>query len=1038
MNNTTELRTFLNSHRSEVEYFTHVAMGDFCGKFMIGRKDEDALFAILGKGQFVCGLAERPQQFSMFRVDWDMKEVGTKVKPLHTEKDIENIVKEIQLTIKKIMRSDMDPKLMDCLVLTKKPYISGEYVKHGFHLQFPNLFIEKPVFETIELYLKNIYPNFDKISSHPWLTYNCCKKASSGQYKADYVITHAGKVVKPSEYFLTYKIYNTREKEIEITPKNVESLYPRILSIVLRNRMCVYGLKPEILIPKGANKLKEQKSFAEIQELDEETEKYSDKIEDVIDGYLLEGGYSLSFQEHNGSCFKYKNIGGWTCPVSGDEHSRIGSYFFIIPSAGKIAHACYKCRDTDGKNYAIIGSYKQVEKKEYSQEEKMKEYTAKNINYLFSRTLPTQFKTEIKDKCFISDRPEVFSGKERCSVIRAGLGMGKSKAVENYINETKYESVYVFTPRRSYARSCFNRMKENCSSKEWSLYLDEKKYLLSHPNIIIQAESLHRLPYEVPDNCLVVIDEVEAFLTQLTSTKTHREKHVENIEAFENIMKKAKKIICLDAFVSKKTLDTMSIMEVDYHLYDFTAKLNKRRAIPVEKREVLREKIASEVENGKKIFFFCSSVKKLQGYFLPYLKERLPNKKILVYSSVSVKNIEHVNTEWADADIVITTSTITVGINFDIKNHFNKIFCYASSCSKNYVRDIFQSLYRVRHITDDELYFHIDSRHYGISLSTWYKQIKDEVLRKINLIEGQYKTQYDCEYPYKTPEWLLSLAIYNKFEHNVSIMNITDMFYRYLEECNYEVSEDLTEEIDMFEFKVEEKVKIPYNQIPELTSSQMKILRTKRLTQELTDMETAQMEKFFFQHCVLDIPADLEEPIWDIYCDYNKEKFRNLMVEKGINEGKLEIKDIVRRGNFSGLESSHSVQAEFIEKIKGWLGITNTQEYGKSIPRETVEKALEKFRQNRKDINTAFDLRDRASDEFDLKNTIQFLNKILAKWGLSVIKAGKRQQRKVNGKSVDVSPFNISYPDEEKPIDVYQYIKPKEGCKNKGILIWKD
>jgi hypothetical protein len=156
---------------------------------------------------------------------------------------------------------------------------------------------------------------------------------------------------------------------------------------------------------------------------------------------------------------------------------------------------------------------------------------------------------------------------EKAVIIRAGLGKGKTQASTDHINEEKYDQIVVYTPRISYARCCLDRLKQACPRYDWRLYLNEKKGILQHPYVICQAESLHRLDVKGASRTLILIDEVEAFLCQLTS-KLHRENHVRNIETFIHCMKTATKVVCLDAFISQRTLQTMKLLKVPYKFYD--------------------------------------------------------------------------------------------------------------------------------------------------------------------------------------------------------------------------------------------------------------------------------------------------------------------------------------------------------------------------------------------------------------------------------------------------------------------------------------
>ena len=76
-------------------------------------------------------------------------------------------------------------------------------------------------------------------------------------------------------------------------------------------------------------------------------------------------------------------------------------------------------------------------------------------------------------------------------------------------------------------------------------YLGSKQQQLeSAHNLVLQVESLHRVGDRVFD--LVVLDECESILTQLTSVKTHSEHLRDNHATFICLLKQAEKIICMD------------------------------------------------------------------------------------------------------------------------------------------------------------------------------------------------------------------------------------------------------------------------------------------------------------------------------------------------------------------------------------------------------------------------------------------------------------------------------------------------------------
>ena len=152
-----------------------------------------------------------------------------------------------------------------------------------------------------------------------------------------------------------------------------------------------------------------------------------------------------------------------------------------------------------------------------------------------------------------------------------------------------------------------------------------------------------------------------------------------------------------------------------------------------------------------------------------------PNKKILIYTGGS--NIGNIKVDWIDADCVITTATITVGINFN-EEHFHNIFIYASSLSHNLVSDIFQSHFRVRHIKNNKLYYHILPK-MNKTFPTEYKELHKNFNWKENYFINKHRNFETSEYHFK------ELVINNIYEQNMSSMYLEKMFKYYAKECNY-------------------------------------------------------------------------------------------------------------------------------------------------------------------------------------------------------------------------------------------------------------
>ena len=631
-------------------------------------------------------------------------------------------------------------------------------------------------------------------------------------------------------------------------------------------------------------------------------------------------------------------------------------------------------------------------------------------------------------------------------IIKAGLGKGKTTATVNHINANDYECIVVLTPRRSYAQTTISRVNNEISlegGEKFVLYSDLKGGI-KHKYLVIQVESLHRFIHEFQgggadpsgSNTLVVLDEVESLLYQMTSHKTHGINHIQNLEMFEILLTHSKKVLCMDAFISNKTLNVLKNINRKFSYYNYTKNLEKRTAIEYPQKHILKNKLIRELEQGKKVYFFCSSRKQLTDYFLPDITSKFPQKKIIEYHSKrSSIDLNSINDDWSKADLIVVTCTVTVGCNFDVPDVFNNIFVYASACSRNLVRDIFQSCYRVRHIIDKKMYFCLDTRHNGINVPTNIDEITETICNKVKFHKSHYKKFLKMDFNNETPKWVKDLLINNIFESNMSIMSLKELFYKYLQLCNYDIEDEDEEELDDLDIEDEECNLVfedyQYQDIPSINRDELRVLITKKKKEPLSDLEEFTLNKHFFQNTLTYqqkglnmIPIEDEISLWNVYCNYGKKKFRNLQYEKGLNAGTLRICDIIS-SSFPEIADNLSRKLEDIIEITQKLGMKNSQDF-KIIERSVIVDNLEWLEQNSARFHTNFGLRNRAKGEFTLKNGSELLGKIFNSWGYSKIKKGKEKRVRIDGKRIDMTDYCC---ENTEDIEVYEYLEPKSKRK---------
>ena len=179
-----------------------------------------------------------------------LKDDNSLLTKLYSEDQVIQIVEIYQSVLRNIIQDCTDSQLL-CVVLEKKPYKitsnSNVYVKNGFHLHFPSIFLSKPE-QKVHLIPRvkkivselNIFENLGYKDSGsvidagilivPWLLYGSKKSENMEAYKVSYVLNSSLEKVDLETAFQNYSIFDDNEEKIDIQG-NVEYFLPRILSV---------------------------------------------------------------------------------------------------------------------------------------------------------------------------------------------------------------------------------------------------------------------------------------------------------------------------------------------------------------------------------------------------------------------------------------------------------------------------------------------------------------------------------------------------------------------------------------------------------------------------------------------------------------------------------------------------------------------------------------------------------------------------------------------------------------------------------------
>jgi P4 family phage/plasmid primase-like protien len=259
----TSIQELLKKHFVDSEdtvWHTHVSMVQPRGKFQFDRNVSDEFWDTYCENMNsvdtpIVGIAEKPHNYTPVLVDIDIK---LKEDPnmqygdhLYNEEQVKQVVQAYQSTLRHIVDGCEDSNLT-CILLEKPIYYINanetRYVKNGFHLHFPNLFLSK-IDQTVHLFPRvkklissmKVFENlgFEDSASVvdaccctvPWLLYGSRKNEDSQPYMFSTVYDANCIPIDLDDALENYKLYNSDEDLLDISGKVMHYL-PRILSTI--------------------------------------------------------------------------------------------------------------------------------------------------------------------------------------------------------------------------------------------------------------------------------------------------------------------------------------------------------------------------------------------------------------------------------------------------------------------------------------------------------------------------------------------------------------------------------------------------------------------------------------------------------------------------------------------------------------------------------------------------------------------------------------------------------------------------------------
>lgn len=658
--------------------------------------------------------------------------------------------------------------------------------------------------------------------------------------------------------------------------------------------------------------------------------------------------------------------------------------------------------------------------------------------------------------------------------IKQRLGGGKTTSIIKYINDERPKSVIYLSPRRTFARAITTEL--NSKIKEglprFKCYLDVpkggRKAFRDNPYIVISMESLYWLSGSdtevtiIPE--LLVVDEVHANLVQHTSIATNKNNFDYNVDYFRKLVERSPRKIFADAFLGQKFIRFISNLQIPTLVWNYlrpprkkTCELvsyndlhdNKKRELLGKKLQVkidpsdhMMFKLLSLLDTGKKIYCVCVSKTKIDKWE-SIIRKKYPDKKIITYTGSKKADFSKgVNDIWIEYDLVMTTTTITVGISFDVL-HFDCICLHVSSMSRNRIADVFQAHYRVRQTKDSMLYYSLDTwKPKSHDLPITHKGIHDN-FSWLEAREISWRQNFIF-----LPKYLKGLFIDNTYDVNVSSMWTEQQTEMFLRECNYDekkVSDTDLEDIDPVDISEEESSEIPFEDIPMINMVEMNLLMRKRRRDDLTTLEKLQIDKAMFVSCFsydgeMWIKDKFCNVFWDIWISHGRRKIRNLSREYKDKNDIVTVSDLISRdmdiSKYAGVHSEKTMQLQMIRLICNTLGIEHSNDTGAVIEGQDVKRAAIALKEEEKAMRKIFNIRDRGAPgkkKDPVAKTMQLTSQVLSNFGFSQLVVHKRSKAKNGCSSYIIKPhktYKKKHLKNATPGDIYNSINITKRDKN--------
>jgi hypothetical protein len=686
-----------------------------------------------------------------------------------------------------------------------------------------------------------------------------------------------------------------------------------------------------------------------------------------------------------------RNGGNRTCPW-GHEHDS-NNFYLTVAVNGEVSYHCHASSKSCSGEKVVYG-------------------------FVADDTQPDDFDIDtsglFRVKRYAEEYVQPYDADTKVLMVRSGMNTGKTFMLRKTLNEkvprpvpcgsltrvgitvtrdvNLYPRVLVIGTRIAFDKTMQGALQE----LGFKLYLNVDDVKVED-RLIIQYESLHRLVGNkglAPFDC-VVIDEIESMLGNTTSPM-NKEHLQANAEIFKALITTSTRVLAMDADISNKSVKCFKdlVGPENITLHWNTRPSMKRDLVIHAEFDPWLGRIKADLQAGKRLVIATGSRSKAERHILPLLLEfgvayKFYNSKC---DDAILRDFESLEEAWSALDVVVFTSKVTVGADFSVRNHFDRIYAYASQNSVA-PRTLLQMCGRCRYPVDEQIHVFIQTNQADTERTTLadINQRFTQHISTMNRYQAQIFQMNAGLNPDTNrielklmPTWLSRVYAFNELERERAKTNYRDELLRLASSKGYMVlfssspaDDDEPEEDDKAAWAAHQAQQ--FDDTDDIGMQEANDIEKKVSSAQADHEEKLQLDKYKYK-AYFSVPVDGQH-----FVDVNKHmgKLVNLCMTTRAGPDAVLYYDRNRWGpTYAEMANVSYTKLELVKEVAAHVGLEHTCDTDTVVTSRHLESIAHELDRLKPACHTEFSLRSGPAEPHGtiLQAALSFVNQVYGAW----------------------------------------------------------